>query len=261
MAYANAIRVLLAGLLIACLSGCAGQAQQAQPAPVPEGQPEPTVVAHREYHDPLIRVNRAVFAFNDVVYRYAMIPIAEGYQWLLPQPVRNSIGNAFHNIKMPIRSINYLAQGKAKAAGIDVTRFVINTTIGLAGLFDPAANWFSLDRSDNSFEQTVNHYGGGYGLYLVLPFLGPSDLRNGSAVIADYVLNPIPYMTSQPDTTLIMAADQLQSFGPQASRYEKLRAASDDPYLFFRNLYLQSVQRDAAYEHANCEADGESNPC
>lgn len=261
MAYAKAIKVSLAGLLIACLSGCAGQTQKAQPATVPESQPEPTVVAHREYHDPLIRVNRAMFAFNDVVYRYAMIPIAEGYQWLLPQRVRDSIGNAFHNIKMPIRSINYLAQGNARAAGIDVTRFVINSTIGIAGLFDPAAHWFSLERSENSFEQTVSHYGGGYGIYLVLPFLGPSDLRNGSAVIADYLLNPIPYLTSQPDTSLIMATDQLQSFGPQANRYEKLRAESEDPYLFFRNLYLQSVQRDAAYDHEDCEPTTENKSC
>ncbi len=261
MAYASVIKILLAGLLIACLSGCAGHAQQAQTVTAPAGQPAPTVVAHRDYHDPLIRVNRAVFAFNDVVYRYATIPIAEGYQWLLPQPVRTSIGNAFHNIKMPIRSINYLAQGKAKAAGIDAIRFAINTTVGLAGLFDPAAKWFSLERSDNSFEQTVSRYGGGYGFYLVLPFLGPSDLRNGSAVIADYLLNPIPYITSQPDTSLIMTTDQLQSFGPQASRYEKLRAESDDPYLFFRNLYLQGVQRDAAYDHTNCEANAESEPC
>lgn len=256
MANTNAIKILLAGLLVTCLSGCSGQPQQTS---LPADQPAPTVVAHRDYHDPLIRVNRAMFAFNDVVYRYAMIPIAEGYQWLLPQSVRASIGNAFHNIKMPIRSINYLAQGKARAAGVDVMRFVINSTVGIAGLFDPAAKWFALEGSDNSFEQTVSHYGGGYGLYLVLPFLGPSDLRNGSAVIADYLLNPIPYMTSQPDTSLIMAADQLQSFGPQASRYEKLRAKSDDPYLFFRNLYLQSVQRDAAHEQANCEA--ESIPC
>ncbi|MBB3047801.1 phospholipid-binding lipoprotein MlaA [Litorivivens lipolytica] len=238
----------LIGLLLLLLTGCASQTQTTEPRQSDEL--EPTVVAYEDYHDPLQGMNRAIFAFNDVVYRYAMIPVAKGYNWLLPNPVRSSIGNAFHNIKMPIRSINYLVQLKPKAAGVDLLRFAVNSTVGLLGLFDPAEHWFNLKRTDNGFENTLSHYGSGYGTYLVLPIVGPSDLRNGSALIADFLLNPIPHLTRQPDTTYIMTFDQLQSFSGRAEQYEKLRSESDDPYLFFRNLYLQGVQRDADHQRA-----------
>ena len=236
-------RCLAALMLALILTGCAGQ-PTAPPEAAP-GEPEPTVVSHPEYHDPLIGVNRAIFSFNDVTYRYAMIPVAKGYIWFFPDPVRTGIGNVFHNIKMPIRSINYLLQLKPKEAGVDVLRFVINSTVGLLGIFDPAEAWLDLKRINNGFEDTLSRYGSGYGTYIVLPFFGPSDLRNGGGRLLDYALNPIPYLTDQPDTSVIMAADTLQEFAPTAEQYERLRSRSDDPYIFFRNLYLQGVQRDA----------------
>lgn len=237
----------LSGLLLLCLlTACAGQ-PPAPAAPAP-GEPEPTVVSYPNYEDPLIGFNRAVFTVNDVAYRYALIPIAKGYNWLLPEVVRTGVGNVFHNIKMPIRSVNYLLQLKPKDAGVDVLRFVINSTVGLLGIFDPAEAWLDLKRSDNGFENTLSRYGSGYGAYIVLPFFGPSDLRNGGGRILDYALNPIPYLTNEPDTTIIMASDALQEFAPTAEKYERLRTRSDDPYLFFRNLYLQGVQRDAAQQ-------------
>ena len=246
----------LIGLLLLLLQGCTGQAQR-ETDNTGDADVEPTVVAYDDYRDPLQRMNRAVFAFNDVIYRYAMIPVAKGYNWLLPAPARTSIGNAFHNIAMPIRSLNYLAQLKPKQAGVDVLRFVINSTVGLLGLFDLAEHWFDLARTDNGFENTLSHYGSGYGTYLVLPIVGPADLRSGSALVADYLLHPVPHMTRQPDTSYIMAADQLQSFAGRAEQYEKLRARSDDPYLFFRNLYLQGVQRDAAHQ-SDCKQEHDS---
>ncbi len=244
-------------LLVWLLQGCAGQAKQGADNTTSNVDVEPTVVAYDEYRDPLQRMNRAVFAFNDVIYRYAMIPVAKGYNWLLPAPVRTSVGNAFHNIAMPIRSVNYLLQLKPKEAGVDVLRFVINSTVGLLGLFDPADHWFDLARTNNGFENTLSHYGSSYGTYLVLPIVGPADLRSGSALIADYLLHPVPHMTRQPDSSYIMATDQLQSFATRAEQYEKLRARSDDPYLFFRNLYLQGVQRDDAHQ-SDCKQEHES---
>lgn len=251
-------------LLLSLTLGCAGQ-PTAPPQAAP-GEPEPTVVSYPEYKDPLIGVNRAIFSFNDVTYRYAMIPIAKGYNWLFPDPLRTGIGNVFHNIKMPIRSVNYLLQLKPREAGVGLLRFVINSTVGLLGIFDPAEAWFELERSDNGFEDTLSRYGSGYGTYIVLPFFGPSDLRNGGGRLMDYALHPIPYITDQPETSVIMAADALQEFAPTAEQYETLRARSDDPYLFFRNLYLQRVQRDADHQQTeiqqqNKQAQCETTPC
>ena len=211
---------------------------------------EITVVSYKEsdYKDPLIGFNRAIFAFNDVSYRYALIPIAKGYRYITPDPVETGISNVFANIKAPIHIVNHLLQWQPSKAGTTTARFLINTTIGIAGIFDPAQAWFSLTKEETGFSDTLVQYGSGYGTYLVLPFVGPADLRSGTGMVADYFLNPIPYITPQPDSTYIMAGDKLQAFAPHAESYETLRAESNDPYLFFRNKYLQGLLRDQQFQ-------------
>lgn len=248
-------------LTVAIGSSCAAKSGQAKPRTAPTasasidtaaalpGLPpiEPTVVSAPQYRDPLIRVNRAIFAFNDVTYRYLLIPISTGYTKVVPKPARRSIGNFFHNVKTPIYVVNDLLQLKPRAFGRHLSRFVINSTVGIGGLFDPAKAWFKLDKTHTGFEDTLARYGAGYGIYLVLPLLGSSDLRNGPGRLADYFLNPIPYVTQEPETTGIMALDSLQDFAPGAEKYKKLRREVEDPYIFFRNLYLQGVERDAEH--------------
>mgnify|MGYP003659065889 CR=1 FL=1 len=196
------------------------QALYASEATAPQAldDDEITVVSYDEsdYNDPLMGFNRAIFAFNDVSYRYALIPIAKGYRYITPDPVETGISNVFANIKAPIHIVNHLLQWQPRKAGSSTARFLINTT--------------------------------GYGTFLVLPFVGPADLRSGTGIVADYFLNPIPYITEQPDSSYIMAGDKLQAFAPQAESYETLRAKSDDPYLFFRNMYLQGILRDQQYQ-------------
>ncbi len=211
---------------------------------------EITVVSYEEseYHDPLMSFNRVVFAFNDFSYRYALIPLAKGYRYITPDPVESGISNIFANIKAPIHIVNHLLQLQPSKAGTTTARFLINTTIGIAGIFDPADAWFSLKKDETGFSDTLVQYGSGYGSYLVLPFVGPADLRRGTGLIADYFLNPIPYLAQQPDSTIIMTGDNLQAFAPQAESYETLHSKSDDPYLFFRNMYLQGILRDQEYE-------------
>ncbi len=211
---------------------------------------EITVVSYEEseYKDPLMGFNRAMFAFNDFSYRYVLIPVAKTYNYIAPQPVRTGVSNVFANIKAPIHIINHLLQWEPSKAGTTTARFLINTTVGIAGIFDPANDWFDLKKDETGFSDTLADYGSGYGSYLVLPFIGPSDLRSGTGVVADYFLNPIPYTTEQPDTTYIMAADAAQGFAPKAETYETLRAKSDDPYLFFRNMYLQGLLRDQQFK-------------
>lgn len=234
-------------LALVLAAGCASSGNTATSDPGPTGDIEPTVVSYTEYRDPLIGMNRAVFAFNDFSYRYLLFPLARAYRWVLPDPVERSIGNFFRNLKMPISLVNNLLQGRPAGMGRNLARFGINTTVGLAGLFDPAAAWFRIEPAATGFDDTLARWGAGYGAYLVLPFLGPSSLRNGPGLVADYFLNPVPYLLESPESTAATGFDNFQRFAPGSERYLQLHRESKDPYLFFRNLHLQGLQRDAEY--------------
>jgi len=208
---------------------------------------KPTVVSYPEYRDPLIGLNRAIFAFNDVTYRYLLIPLGKGYMRVVPDPVHRSVGNFFYNLKMPIYAVNHLLQLEPKPMGRNLLRFGINTTVGLLGLFDAARAWWGLEREETDFEETLSGYGAGYGIYLVLPIFGPSDLRKSASLVVDHFLNPVVYLTENPERSAIQGFDFFQDYASEAERYETLRRKAEDPYTFFRNLYLQGVQRDADY--------------
>lgn len=208
---------------------------------------EPTVVGYPEYRDPLIWVNRGIFAVNDVTYRFLLIPLGKGYTRIVPRPVRGSVGNFFHNIKTPVYAVNHLFQLKPGPLGRDLLRFAVNSTVGLLGLFDPAKAWWGLEREETDFSETLGRYGAGYGIYLVLPLFGPSDLRKGASLVVDHFLDPVVYLTENPERTAIQGFDFFQAYAPGAERYETLRRKSEDPYVFFRNLHLQGAQRDAEY--------------
>lgn len=207
----------------------------------------PTVVSYPEYRDPLIWLNRGIFAFNDVTYRFVLIPLSKGYRGIVPDPIHRSVDNFFYNLKMPVYAVNHLLQLEAAPFGRNLLRFGINTTVGLLGLFDPAASWWELERAETGFEETLADYGAGYGIYLVLPIFGPSDLRDGAGKVVDHFLNPVVYLTQNPERSYIQGYDFFQGYAPHAERYETLRRESTDPYTFFRNLHLQGVQRDADY--------------
>jgi phospholipid-binding lipoprotein MlaA len=216
-------------------------------APATEPALEPTVVSYPEYRDPLIWLNRGIFAFNDVTYRYLLIPLGKGYLRVVPDPVRESVGNFFYNLGMPIYAVNHLLQLEPKPLGRNLLRFGINTTVGLLGLFDPARAWWDLERAETDFDQTLARYGAGYGIYLVLPVFGPSDLRHSASLVVDHFLNPLVYLAEDPERTVLQGFDFFQAYAPEAERYETLHRKSEEPYIFFRNLYLQGVQRDVDY--------------
>lgn len=228
-------------------AGGDGPARSQEAAAVDLPEMDPHVVAYRTYRDPLMPVNRVMFTFNDVTYRYVLIPVSQGYLWLVPDPVDRSIGNFFQNLREPLYAVNHLLQFRPARMSQSSLRFVVNSTIGLLGFFDPADAWFNLEREETGFDDTLARYGLGYGVYLVLPIFGPSDLRNLTGRVGSYVVSPIPYLTEQPVTTGVQGLDTLQDFAPTAEEYRTLRRQSDDPYIFFRNLYLQGVQRDAQY--------------
>lgn len=263
---------LVWGLLLV-LPGSVAMAQSGQPVDdnvepnvVPNVEPAteadsdaqsfgPNMVRVAEYRDPLIRLNRAVFAFNDVSYRYLLVPAARTYQNVTPDPVKQSIGNFFYNLRTPIYALNHLFQGKPEQSVRDLGRFVVNTTVGIAGIFDPADSWLQMERQVTSAGDTLAQYGVGYGAYLVLPFIGSSNLRNAGGMLLEMPLNSIEYLVDDPEGTVVRVFDNFQLYSPMIQSYLDITAESEDPYIFMRNLHIQGIQRDATYAQQAREED------
>lgn len=196
--------------------------------------------SERSNYDPLEPLNRRIFAFNNAVDRYALKPVAKGYDAVVPSPVQNSVSNFFKNLWFPVNFVNNLLQGKPRRAGGELGRFVINTTVGIGGLFDPAASW-GLEPHPEDFGQTFGVWGIHPGPYIVLPFLGPSNLRDSVGLLGDYGVEGYP-LRNVDDTTLYAAqAVQLVNARSRAlGSVEAGKAAALDFYVFARDAYYQN---------------------
>jgi len=220
----------------------------AQPdSPLEETGIEPNVVSYSESPDPLIRYNRAMFTFNDVAYRYALIPAENAYV-KLPVSVRTGIGNFFDNLKSPIPFVNQVFQLEWRDAGTTVARFVVNSTIGIAGIFDPSTTWLEIERKESGFSDTLSRYGVGYGPYFVMPIAGPSTIREGGGFLADGFVNPLAYILDNPESLEVRAFDNFQDSNSAISAYLKMRDESQDLYVFMRELHMQGIRRDTEFE-------------
>lgn len=134
--------------------------------------------------DPLEGFNRGVYRFNYYFDKYLFLPVVQGYQYIMPDYAEDRVSNFVDNVLEFNNFTNNLLQLKIKATGITLTRFVVNTTVGIAGLWDPATKW-GMHRQPEDFGQTLGHYGVGNGPYLVLPILGPSNLRDTAGFVGD----------------------------------------------------------------------------
>ncbi|GAB3023693.1 MlaA family lipoprotein [Bowmanella dokdonensis] len=217
---------------------------------------EPTVVGYSEphYEDPLEGFNRAMFGFNDVAYRYVLIPVARGYNHL-PSPIRTGVSNFFSNIREPWNSVNHALQGEGKLAGRNLGRFLVNSTLGLLGLFDPATHWFELKPAKSTLGEALAHHEVGYGAFLVLPFIGQTDFRSGFSTFTESTFTPLEALTDRPQTGYWQIFNGYQQAVPSLLKYEELKAQSEDPYLYFRNQYLQNLLRDQQYKKQAESAD------
>lgn len=186
--------------------------------------------------DPLERMNRAVFSFNEVLDKYFLKPVAKGYQAVTPDPVEDGVHNVFGNLGEVRNLANNLLQGKVRDAGVDGSRFLFNSIIGVGGIFDVATS-MGLQRNDEDFGQTLGAWGVGSGPYLVLPALGPSSLRDGPARIPDSFTGPYAYMDHVPSRNLLRGVDVIDT---RASFLAAERMVSGDKYVFLRNAYLQT---------------------
>jgi phospholipid-binding lipoprotein MlaA len=198
--------------------------------------------------DPWEGFNRKVFSFNEAVDEAVLRPVAEGYQRVVPQLVRTGIGNVFGNIADVWSAANHLLQGKAQH-GLDMgMRVLTNTIFGLGGLLDPASE-MGLPRRSEDFGQTLGVWGVGPGPYLVLPFLGPSTLRDGLARVPDQFVSAGNLPS---DSRVATGVTLLQVIDVRASLLGVTGLADQvalDKYSFFRQGYL-ARRLDAVYDGA-----------
>lgn len=185
--------------------------------------------------DPWEGFNRAVFTFNDTLDRYAVKPLAQGYHWITPDIIETGVGNFFDNLSDVGTALNNLLQGKVAEASTDVARVVFNSTIGLAGIIDVATP-MGLPQHDEDFGQTLGVWGVDSGPYLVLPFFGPSTVRDGIGLVGDYAVDPLRQVDDQGVQNALYA---LRVLDTRVGLLSKEELVTGDRYIFIRDAYLQ----------------------
>ncbi len=273
----------LLGFAMMFATGCAGKTGTAQPpglsdarpatdqtaASAPSARPEtpsdepldPFAEANGdagEEYDPWEPVNANIFEFNLKVDRYVLKPVAKGYDFILPDVVQVGVSNIFYNLRFAPRFLNNVFQGKLKGAGIEVGRFLINSTVGLAGFFDLATK-VNLVTPEEDFGQTMGFYGIKPGPYVVLPLLPPFTVRDFVGYVGDVFLNPINWLVlpiievdgvpsviahkNRMTTSIIQLGSRVEEIVNERSRnlqkYQGVEEATLDLYTAVRNAYLQ----------------------
>lgn len=191
--------------------------------------------------DPLEPINRAIFVFNDRVYYWILKPVSRGYGYVVPEKGRVAVTRFFANITMPIRFVNSVLQLKFEAAAVELARFVVNTTFGIAGFRDPATETWKMPPSLEDTGQTLGYWGLGPGFYITLPFYGPSSMRDGIGRIGDLFLDPTSYyFAGEPLTGVGVEAYEMVNYtSVYIDLYDDMKKASLDPYSFMRDSYHQ----------------------
>lgn len=228
-------RLLALSCLVVLAAGCASN-----PAS------EPNRVASDAHHDPLEPVNRVVFDVNDFLDRLIAKPLAELYRAVTPEYFRDRMGGVLSNMNEPVVMANSLMQGRAEDAGKSLGRLAVNSTIGIGGAFDVAKEGLGWGAKPADFGQTLHSWGVGQGPYTVLPFLGPSTLRDTAGRGVDMVMSPWSYVamegprsTAQAFSYSSTAMNVLAQRERNIDALDKLREGSIDYYAQMRSVYLQ----------------------
>jgi phospholipid-binding lipoprotein MlaA len=234
------LALLIAGL---ALTGCAS-------APSPSGKSDP--------RDPWEHFNRSTFKFNDALDRAIARPVAKAYVKVTPRVIRTGVSNFFNNLDTVPTIINDTLQGKFRMAGHDTARFLLNSTLGLGGLFDPASA-AGLEYNSEDLGQTLGKWGMKSGPYLVLPILGPSSARDAFSRAADTYMEPVWYLEDDSTRYLIRLVDLLDQRAGLLELDAQLER-SYDRYAFVRNAWLQRREyqvRDGDIEDQSLELEEE----
>ncbi|MFW6335055.1 MAG: VacJ family lipoprotein [Desulfosalsimonas sp.] len=194
-------------------------------------------------YDPLSGYNRFMTKVNDRLYFWVLKPAATGYATVTPRLVRKSVNRFFKNLSYPVRFVNNVLQLKIRRAGVETARFVVNSTVGIAGLADPAGKWLELQPYPEDFGQTLGVYGVGGGFHLVLPVLGPSNLRDSLAGIPDGYLEPIHYVEPWELSAGLRVYDRINYTSLHLGEYESYKKDAVDWYIFLRDIYESNRKR------------------
>ncbi|PID73539.1 MAG: VacJ family lipoprotein [Desulfobacterales bacterium] len=194
--------------------------------------------------DPLYYWNRAMYHVNDTLYFWVLKPAATGYRAVTPEPVREGIRNFFNNLGSPARFINCLLQGKTDAAGVELGRFMVNTTVGILGFWNAADTEENLKRPPREdMGQSLAVLGVGEGCFLVWPIFGPSTVRDTAGMVADGFLTPLTYVDPEYVMYGARAVDTVNDLSYRLGDYEALKNMALDPYEAFRDAYLQNRKK------------------
>ncbi len=197
-------------------------------------------------NDPYEKYNRAVFEFNDTVDNAFFKPVAKGYRAVVPEPARNCVGNIFSNIGDVFVAANNLLQGKPLEAAGDVCRVLINSTVGLFGCFDIATE-VGLVKHNEDFGQTLGRWGVGSGPYLVLPFFGPSSVRDSFGLAVDLYVDPVANIDHVPTRNTMLGVRLVDRRAALLDAGDLLEKVALDRYAYLRDAYLQR-RRSQVYD-------------
>jgi phospholipid-binding lipoprotein MlaA len=241
------------------LTACSGPLVGARAAPPPvadNSAPEEGMAQARETgadatndveveaYDPWERWNTKAFEFNRRVDTYVLKPVARGYNFVVPDEIQTMIANGFDNITFVPRFINNLLQGKVKGAGREVTRFLINSTAGVGGLFDPARDVFGVRKSRGDFGQTLCVYGVQPGRYVIVPFLEPLTIRDGVGKAVDSLMDPLSYFLPLIwDRLAMKVGDIVNERSLNLDLFQGFEESAIDMYSSVRHAYLQRRER------------------
>ncbi len=202
-----------------------------------------------EVNDPLETMNRFFFEVNDTLYVWVIKPVTRQYSRFVPLELRESFGNFFLNLGYPVSLLNTVLQGDWRATLVVTERFVINTTLGVCGLADVAANEFDIGPRRADFGQTLGRWGLGEGVFIYWPMLGPSTVRDTVGLAADTFVKPLPYVY---DNTMIDLAvystERINALSLNPDLYDDMKRFSLDPYVAARQAYLD-YRRAIISEH------------
>jgi phospholipid-binding lipoprotein MlaA len=213
--------------------------------------------ADSDVSDPWEGMNRGIFGFNEGFDRWFAEPVAKGVDFVTPDPVERAIRRFFDNAKFPVRFLNDLLQAKPIAAAEDLGRFVVNTTVGLAGFFDPASK-FGLEGHTEDFGQTLGYWGIPAGPYLVLPFFGASSPRDGVGLIVDSAARVYPFFVPLWLSSAITGTDLIIRRSLALEEIAEERKSALDFYVAVRNAhisYRENQVRDREADQSDSSDD------
>ena len=196
--------------------------------------------------DPLEPLNRSVFSFNDALDRALLQPVATAYKQVVPQPVRSGVGNFFANLEDAWSAANSVVQFKGQAAAESALRFGVNTFFGLVGVIDLASD-LGIERHSEDFGKTLGHWGVGSGAYIMLPFLGPSTLRDALALPVDFRFDIVSNIEHIPTRNTLKAVNLIDSRASLLNATAVIEGAALDKYSFTRDAFLQR-RRNAIFD-------------